>query len=548
MLGWKIRQALEFGVRRGVVLDACMDSACECEDGAESASALHDILVRKIGTPPAEKIVEPGIDEVARHHRMVALHKDSREVGVLFDTESCMSLACSCAEEYRGSMTYEHDKGKQEAADLISSLAIDTMLAELVWREAGRTAFAVSRSNGNLQFVSHIAGETNRLLPVPAKNGLLRNGVILLPSSVTPFGDVSQLVLKIRLFIRTYVALSPRFETTATYYVLLTWLYDRFNELPYLRVRGEPGSGKSRFLQVVGSICYRPMFASGASTVSPLFRIIDSFRGTLVFDESDFRFSDEKAEIVKILNNGNAKGFPVLRCEATKKGVYDPVAYHVFGPKLIATRGAFEDRALESRCITEAMSTTPRRPMPVTLPASFHEEALALRNQLLSFRFETWATTSSEGVVLDPDLEPRLNQVLGPLASVMDEEARNELRSAAFAMQGESVTDRGMTVEAEVLEVIRDLVVRGVAPAVKTITDEFQVRHGAALLRPASPRWIGSILRTRLDLRLTKIGGVFTLSREEAGKLPVLYERYGIATRRAVDQLGDDDLTTLGIR
>jgi predicted DNA-binding transcriptional regulator AlpA len=54
------------------------------------------------------------------------------------------------------------------------------------------------------------------------------------------------------------------------------------------------------------------MFVSGASTVSPMFRIIDAFRGTLILDESDFRFSDEKAEIVKILNNGNAVGFPVL--------------------------------------------------------------------------------------------------------------------------------------------------------------------------------------------------------------------------------------------
>ena len=36
-------------------------------------------------------------------------------------------------------------------------------------------------------------------------------------------------------------------------------------------------------------------------------------RGTLIVDEGDFRFSDEKAELVKILNNGNGRGFPVLR-------------------------------------------------------------------------------------------------------------------------------------------------------------------------------------------------------------------------------------------
>ena len=99
----------------------------------------------------------------------------------------------------------------------------------------------------------------------------------------------------------------------ATYYVLLTWLYDAFNELPYLRLRGDYGSGKTRALLILGSLCYKGFFASGASTVSPIFHTLDAFRGTLIFDEADFRFSDERAEVVKILNNGNVRGLPVLR-------------------------------------------------------------------------------------------------------------------------------------------------------------------------------------------------------------------------------------------
>src|SRR5437868_7678103 len=96
-------------------------------------------------------------------------------------------------------------------------------------------------------------------------------------------------------------------------YVLLTWVYDRFNELPYLRLRGDYGTGKTRFLLTLCSICYKPIFASGASSVSPLFHMLDRFGGTLIIDEADFRFSDEKADLTKILNNGNVRGFPVLR-------------------------------------------------------------------------------------------------------------------------------------------------------------------------------------------------------------------------------------------
>src|SRR5207244_5816333 len=104
-----------------------------------------------------------------------------------------------------------------------------------------------------------------------------------------------------------------------------------------LRERGDYGSGKTRFLLVVGALCYKPIFASGASTTSPLFRIMDAFRGTLILDESDFRLSDERAEIVKILNCGNARGFPVLRTEVNRAKEFDPRAYTVFGPKIVAT-------------------------------------------------------------------------------------------------------------------------------------------------------------------------------------------------------------------
>ncbi len=197
----------------------------------------------------------------------------------------------------------------------------------------------------------------------------------------------NNLLAEIQAFIHSYVDVSPLFEKIASYYVLFSWVYDSFNELPYLRLRGDPGSGKTRFLLTVGSLCYKPIFASGASTVSPLFRIIDAFRGTLIVDEGDFRLSDERAEIVKILNNGNARGFPVLRSEVTPKREFNPTAYTVFGPKLVATRGLFQDRALESRCITEAIGQQRlREDMPINLPFLYKQEALELRNKLLLFR------------------------------------------------------------------------------------------------------------------------------------------------------------------
>src|SRR5262249_38803310 len=148
----------------------------------------------------------------------------------------------------------------------------------------------------------------------------------------------------------------------------------------------------------------------------------DAFRGTLVIDEGDFRQSDEKADIVKILNNGNARGFPVLRSEILQTKEINPQAFAVFGPKLVATRSAFDDRALESRCLTEAMGGRKLRDdIPLNLPASHKEEALSLRNKLLLFRFRNLGKERNLAELADRSIEPRLAQVFAPLMSVVDD-------------------------------------------------------------------------------------------------------------------------------
>src|SRR5438477_926428 len=280
---------------------------------------------------------------------------------------------------------------KQAATPVTSAVLPDGSLAEMVYRpEENRTLFCVFKEGG-FRYETNLLVNSEQLVPYSPRNNLLTNEVVLFPSEPSEYTSEQELVKGIKDFIHRYVDVSPLFEQIASYYVLFTWVYDAFNELPYLRLRGDTGSGKTRFLLTVGSLCYKPIFASGASTVSPLFRLLDSFRGTLVIDEGDFRVSDERAEVVKILNNGNARGFPVLRSEVTgQRGEFNPRAYQVFGPKLVASRGFFEDRALESRFITEEMGQHRLRDdVPINLPSTHAAEALRLRNQLLLFRSRT---------------------------------------------------------------------------------------------------------------------------------------------------------------
>ena len=379
-----------------------------------------------------------------------------------------------------------------------------------------------------------IEGEDgSTLVPFSPENNLIKNEAVLLPSEPRDYGSEKQLLFDIQEFLHRYVDLSPVFESIATYYVVLTWLYDAFNELPYLRLRGDFGTGKTRTLLTIGSICYKAFFASGASTVSPIFHTLDAFRGTLILDEADFRFSDERAEIVKILNNGNVRGIPVLRTMMNRQREFNPQAFQVFGPKIVATRSSYDDKGLESRFLTEEMGARRlRQDIPINMPESFKEEARELRNKLLLFRFHHRTKAKINETLIDPRLEPRLNQILVPLLSIVEDEAvREQLRSMAHPVQADLVAERGLRREAHILEIVVELMApknRPIIP-IAEIAGLLLERHGAEYDRPITNRWVGSILR-RLNLRTYKSHGTYVLPVAERGKLDLLCARYGLET------------------
>ena len=407
--------------------------------------------------------------------------------------------------------------------------------------ETNRTAFAIFQKGTLLieDFLKLDRGD--RLIPVPATNNLIKHGALLLPEKPEEYGTVQELVAAIREYIDRYVDLSERFRRIASYYVLLTWVYDAFNELPYLRLRGDFGSGKTRALVVIGSICYKAFFASGASTVSPIFHTLDTFRGTLIFDEADFRFSDEKSELVKIFNNGNAKGFPVLRTAITVKREFDPRAFNVFGPKIVAMRRSFEDQALESRFLTEEMGQRSLRDdIPINLPDAQKEEARVLRNRLLMYRFYSLERIRVDESLVDRTLSPRLNQILVPLLSIIDDEGlRDEVRESVMSFDQELYAERSASAEAGILEILGELIKESdrASIPVSEITAAFIARYGQEYERPITNRYVGGILRKRLRLSTYKSHGVYVVPATEKLKIDQLSIRYGV-TERSADTAG----------
>ncbi|MHC4946380.1 MAG: hypothetical protein ACYTG7_25485, partial [Planctomycetota bacterium] len=55
-----------------------------------------------------------------------------------------------------------------------------------------------------------------------------------------------------------------------------------------------------------------------------------------------------------------------------------------------------------------------RGDIPINLPKIYLDEALALRNKLLLYRFRTFGTKAVSDDLIDPTIEPRFNQILAP--------------------------------------------------------------------------------------------------------------------------------------
>ena len=412
---------------------------------------------------------------------------------------------------------------------VVSNKTPDGVLLEMVHRPIQEQTRFLRFESGELTEHSSVnVGSYRTLVPYSPGNNLLTHRVLLLPSGADDYESIAALVGEVRQFIHRYVDLGDSFETVATHYVLLTWLYDAFNELPYLRVRGDYGCGKSRFLLTVGSICYKPIFASGASTVSPLFRLIDQIGGTLILDEADFWASDERSQIIKILNNGNARGFPVLRNEVTPTKEFNPRAFDIYGPKIIATRHEFEDQALESRCLTEVLGRRAlRSDIPINLPKEFEHEAEELRNRLLMYRFQTLSQQSACSIECHDEDSPRIAQFLGSLLSVVEDPvSRAEVLS--FVRGVDVGRDVGRLADHRLLSTIARRQEADESLTLSAVADDFKKQWGAEYGAGISPRWVGSRLRKRLGIKPQKSQGIYVIPTEQHPRLEELKKEFRI--------------------
>lgn len=285
--------------------------------------------------------------------------------------------------------------------------------------------------------------------------------VVLLPSEAVDYESEEVLANDVEKFIRKWAGLSEQFYKVATWYILTSWVYDRYDTINYLRALGDTGSGKSRFIDTIGGLCYKFIKISGAASPAAAFRIHEKWKGTIAIEEGDLKESDETNDIVKWLNCGFERNNPIIRCDKNdpkKLDYFDP-----FGPKIIATRREFQDTATEARCLTEKMIQDSSK--PDTKTDEFYEERSRLRNQLLMFRFKNYFKVDIKKV-LDFDLtslEPRLRQASRPfLALVWDKpKLLEEFKHFLEDYNKEIVEIRANSYVGQIVNSIADFILEG---------------------------------------------------------------------------------------
>jgi len=316
-------------------------------------------------------------------------------------------------------------------------------------------------------------------------------------------------------------------ENFATYYVLLSWVYDAFHTIPYLRALGDTGCGKTRFLDVIGRLCYKATLVSGAATAAPIFRLLDRWQGTIVIDEADFGKSDTTIDIIKILNCGFESDRPVVRCD--KENPKEIEFHRVFGPKVLASRETWEDKALESRCLTEVMHSA-KRHVPRNINKAFYEKQAELRNKLLMYRFKSFGKVGNNSVVFPP-VEPRLEQSTSAFASLVagNPEMLKGFFEFLVAYQSELVSERSGLLEGRIVNAVYSLLVEESKDAV-TSTDILEIINEGVVDEKNKVRAarVGRILRG-LGLKTKLLREGRKVSRElikDDPVLQVLYRRY----------------------
>ena len=287
----------------------------------------------------------------------------------------------------------------------------------------------------------------------PIKDDLLEKGAIVLPSGVEEYDTTNKLINEITQFFFENFEVPSFYEKFLPYLCLFYWVYDKFPFIPYLHFVGRTTTGKTTAMEVFGSICYKPIDASGAITLSPIFRTSSTWRGTLLLDEFDTS-GDSYKELIAFLKSGTGYR-KVLRTEG--EGIKSVKAHIAKSPKVFTSERPVYDAGLQSRTITVMMNESTRA-IPLYRLNEFNQQAEKLRNKLLLWRLRNLNKIDLKDIKFGFEelkaFDRRVQQVVTPIYYLADKNAKKEIILFAADHQEETLRERKESLDGVAFEVI----------------------------------------------------------------------------------------------
>ncbi|GJN99120.1 hypothetical protein NJB1907f44_48970 [Mycobacterium marinum] len=234
--------------------------------------------------------------------------------------------------------------------------------------------------------------------------------------------DAAQLLDDVEAFVRRFSVLpGEHCYVGVALWAAHTHFIDRLETTPRLAcLSPEPGSGKTRVLEVLDVLCANPLMALDIS-MSAFFRIVEDRQPTILLDEVDAIFIGKKQsegaeDMRRVINNGYRVGAVVQRVGGKNRDEVQD--FHVFTPVAMAGLGNLPD-TLMSRAVVIRM----KRRRTGEIVQQFRDRLHRPEGEKLQARMTGWAASVPGDLdypALPDGVEDRDADVWEPLLMVAD--------------------------------------------------------------------------------------------------------------------------------
>lgn len=224
-------------------------------------------------------------------------------------------------------------------------------------------------------------------------------------------------------FVRRFCVL----PTEADHVAVALWIahahmVEHFHTTPRLALLSpEPGSGKTRVLEVLHLLTPEPMFVFSAS-VAAIFRTMAQQQTTLLFDEIDAVFGrrgkdDQHEDLRALLNVGYRNGAKIPRCVGAQ---HDVQHFDVFAAVALAGLGDLPDTIMTRSVIVKMRRRAPHeRVEPFRLREHEHQ-GHAIRDHLAQWAAEVGQDAGASWPAMPDGVVDRPAEVWEPLLAVAE--------------------------------------------------------------------------------------------------------------------------------